>query len=104
MILNYCAPCHDIEINKIKKFFDSNSIIFGVAGQDNVPYKRNKVTDKTLGKGSRQCCLGTIHLRHRQIFTIFDPYPPPVGNYSRHSRRQRFDRVPSEYIVASFSV
>ena len=25
--------------------------------------------------------LGTIHLRHRQIFTIFDPYPPPVGNF-----------------------
>ena len=50
MILNYCAPCHDIEINKIKKFFDSNSIIFGVAGQDNVPYKRSKVTDKTVGK------------------------------------------------------
>ena len=26
----------------------------------------------------------TIHLRRRQIFTIFDPYPPPVGN-RRHS-------------------
>ena len=25
--------------------------------------------------------LGTIHLRHRQIFTIFDPYPPPVGSF-----------------------
>ena len=23
--------------------------------------------------------LGTIHLRRRQIFTIFDPYPPPIG-------------------------
>ena len=22
---------------------------------------------------------GTIHLRHRQIFTIFDPYPPTIG-------------------------
>ena len=24
---------------------------------------------------------GTIHLRHRKIFTIFDPYPPPVGSF-----------------------
>ena len=24
--------------------------------------------------------LGTIHLRRRQIFMIFDPYPPPVGS------------------------
>ena len=23
--------------------------------------------------------LGTIHLRRRQIFTIFDPYPPTIG-------------------------
>ena len=22
---------------------------------------------------------GTIHLRRRQIFTIFDPYPPTIG-------------------------
>jgi hypothetical protein len=29
---------------------------------------------------------GTIHLRRRQIFTIFDPYPPPVGNH-RHSSK-----------------
>ena len=25
--------------------------------------------------------LGTIHLRRRQIFTIFDPYPPTVGSF-----------------------
>ena len=25
--------------------------------------------------------VGTIHLRRRQIFTIFDPYPPPVGSF-----------------------
>ena len=25
------------------------------------------------------CFLGTIHLRRRQIFTIFDPYPPTIG-------------------------
>ena len=25
--------------------------------------------------------LGTIHLRRWQIFTIFDPYPPPVGSF-----------------------
>ena len=24
-------------------------------------------------------CKGTIHLRSRQIFTIFDPYPPTIG-------------------------
>ena len=24
---------------------------------------------------------GTIHLRRRRIFTIFDPYPPPVGSF-----------------------
>ena len=24
--------------------------------------------------------LGTIHLGRRQIFTIFDPYSPPVGS------------------------
>ena len=24
---------------------------------------------------------GTIHLRSRQIFTIFDPHPPPVGSF-----------------------
>ena len=24
--------------------------------------------------------IGTIHYRHQQFFTIFDPYPPPVGN------------------------
>ena len=23
--------------------------------------------------------FGTIHLRRRQIFTIFDPYPPTIG-------------------------
>ena len=23
--------------------------------------------------------MGTIHLRRRQIFTIFDPYPPTIG-------------------------
>ena len=23
--------------------------------------------------------LGTIHSRRRQIFTIFDPYPPTIG-------------------------
>ena len=23
--------------------------------------------------------LGTIHLRRRQIFTIFDPYPPTIS-------------------------
>ena len=25
--------------------------------------------------------LGTVHLRRRQIFTIFYPYPPPVGRF-----------------------
>ena len=25
------------------------------------------------------CYLGTIHLRRRQIFTIFDPYPPTIS-------------------------
>ena len=25
---------------------------------------------------------GTIHLRRRRIFTIFDPYPPPSANFS----------------------
>ena len=25
--------------------------------------------------------LGTIHSRRRQIFTIFDPYPPTVGSF-----------------------
>ena len=28
----------------------------------------------------RQDPKGTIHLRRWQIFTIFDPYPPPVGS------------------------
>ena len=32
--------------------------------------------------------LGTIHLRRRQIFTIFDPYPLPVGN------RRHFSKMP----------
>ena len=27
--------------------------------------------------------LGTIHLRHRQIFMIFDPYPPPVSKFDQ---------------------
>ena len=30
--------------------------------------------------------LGTIHLRRRQIFTIFDPYPLPVGNRRHFSK------------------
>ena len=30
--------------------------------------------------------VGTIHLIRRQIFAIFDPYPPPVGNH-RHSSK-----------------
>ena len=29
MILNYCAPCHDIEINKINECFDHYFILFG---------------------------------------------------------------------------
>ena len=29
----------------------------------------------------RQDPKGTIHLRSWQIFTIFDPYPPPVGSF-----------------------
>ena len=28
-----------------------------------------------------QFALGTIHLRRRQIFTIFDPYPSPIGSF-----------------------
>ena len=32
--------------------------------------------------------LGTIHLRRRQIFTIFDPYPPPVGSFFTTIHRQ----------------
>jgi hypothetical protein len=31
MILNYCAPCHDIEINKINECFDYHLIMFGTA-------------------------------------------------------------------------
>ena len=31
---------------------------------------------------------GTIHLRRRQIFTIFDPYPTTVGSFFTTSRRQ----------------
>ena len=27
--------------------------------------------------------VGTIHLRRRQIFTTFDPYPPPVGKFAQ---------------------
>ena len=30
--------------------------------------------------------LGTIHLRRRQMFAIFDPYPPPVGNHWHSSK------------------
>ena len=54
---------------------------------------------------------GTIHLRRRQIFTIFDFYPPPVGN-CRHSskmtpplpqlRRRHFERVLLEYIESTW--
>ena len=35
-------------------------------------------------------CQGTIHLRRRQIFTIFDPYPPlaSVGSFFTTIRRQ----------------
>ena len=28
--------------------------------------------------------LGTIYLRRRQIFTIFDPYPPPSADFYYH--------------------
>ena len=28
---------------------------------------------------NRNFVFGTIHLRRRQIFTIFDPYPPTIG-------------------------
>ena len=28
---------------------------------------------------NNHCHRGTIHLRRRQIFTIFDPYPPTIG-------------------------
>ena len=32
--------------------------------------------------------LGTIHLRHVQIFMIFDPYPPPAGSFFTTTRPQ----------------
>ena len=39
------------------------------------------VTDITAQKSSlsHSSTLGTIHLRCRQIFTIYDPYPPTIG-------------------------
>ena len=39
---------------------------------------------KCFNKDSQQITglwNGIIHLRRRQIFTIFDPYPPPVGSF-----------------------
>ena len=39
-----------------------------------------------IGARFHRLQLGTIHLRRRQIFMIFDPYPPPVGNH-RHSSK-----------------
>ena len=32
-----------------------------------------------ISRGGLPFILGTIHLRRRQIFTIFDPYPPTIG-------------------------
>ena len=44
-------------------------------------------------------CKGTIYLRRRQIFMIFDPYPPPIGNH-RHS--SKMPPPPQKYIVDAF--
>ena len=35
--------------------------------------------DGPLAIFNTKLTLGTIHLRRRQIFTIFDPYPPTIG-------------------------
>ena len=38
---------------------------------------------------------GTIHLRRRQIFTIFDPYPP----YHRHSSKMLMKGIFDPYVL-----
>ena len=42
--------------------------------------------------------LGTIHLRRRQIFMIFDPYPPHVGNH-RHSSKMLMKGIFDPYVL-----
>ena len=55
-----------------------NNFIFNIMNGHNGFFflkSKNSVSSRLLAKNS----VGTIHLRCRQIFTIFDPHPPTIS-------------------------